>query len=169
MHVFIDCESTGLNPDLHEVWEIAYAVDDGPILSSFVQHSPPRLDSTTIPAFRINGYLDRYQHDADQVTLGNWRDFEGHLQIALSGRTLVASNPSFDTAFLRKRWGVEPWHHRKIDISTFALPVYGEMLGLYKLAERLKIDPPDHTAAQDVATLRQCFRALQAKYAAVTW
>ena len=37
--VYLDVETTGLDPELHEVWEIAYAVNDGPILSSFVDHT----------------------------------------------------------------------------------------------------------------------------------
>ena len=164
--IFLDTETTGLNPDLHEVWEIAYAVEDGPILSSVVDHTPPTLSVDVVGALRINGYLNRYTPTNDDVILRQWQDFEGKLQNELSGRTLVASNPSFDTAFLRARWGCEPWHHRKIDISSFAKPLFGEMLGLYKIAERFGVDAPDHTAAQDVATLRECFRQLEAIYKA---
>ena len=160
-YVFLDTETTGLNPDLHEVWEIAYAVDDGPIKHGFVTHNAVGADPA---ALNLNGYFDRFlgddfYHDALR--------FEFEARRALHNATIIASNPSFDTAFLRRRWGYEPWYHRKIDISTFALPIYGEMLGLYKIAERLKIEPPDHTAAQDVDTLRRCFRALQAKYGQV--
>ena len=142
----------------------AYAVDDGPIRTSVVDHMPPTLSIDVVSALRINGYLDRYTPTMDTVVLGNMAEFEGVLRKRLAGATLVASNPSFDTAFLRARWGSEPWHHRKIDISTYALPLYGEMLGLYKIAERLDIEAPDHTAAQDVATLRACYRALESIY-----
>ena len=156
--VFLDTETTGLNPDRNAVWEIAYAVEDEEIRSSLVFHS--FFAEVDPEASKINGYDDRYVMPNPRETL----PFELALQRKLKGATLVASNPSFDTAFLRARWGVEPWHHRKIDISTYALPLYGEMLGLYKIAERLDIEAPDHTAAQDVATLRACYRALEVIY-----
>lgn len=158
--VFLDTETTGLDPDRHEVWEIAYAVEDGPVLRSIVVHQTQTADPV---ALRLNHYWD-----IDQASLPMTREateFEEALRDELLNATLVASNPSFDTAFLRARWGVEPWHHRKIDISTYALPLFGKMLGLYALAELLEIEAPDHTAAQDVDTLRKCFRSLQAIYA----
>lgn len=157
--VFLDTETTGLDPDRHEVWEIAYAVEDGPIQRSIVVHQTATADAV---ALRMNHYWE-----IDQASLPMTRDateFEEGARADLAGATLVASNPSFDTAFLRARWGCEPWHHRKIDISTYALPLFGEMLGLYKIAERLGVDAPDHTAAQDVATLRACYRALEVIY-----
>lgn len=167
--VYLDTETFGLNPSRHEVWEIAYAVGDGPVKSSFVTHQPPTLDDTTIPAVRINGYLERYPGKPDAVTRGNWEEFEGQLRLALTGATLVASNPSFDTAMLRQRWfGEEPWHHRKIDIASFALPIVGmkngKPKGLYDIAEALGVQVPDHTAAGDVFTLRECYRKLWDRY-----
>lgn len=157
--VFLDTETTGLNPDLHEVWEIAYAVEDGPINSGFVLHNAVGVDPQ---ALAVNGYLERF-HGDDHFK--NAIRFELKVREALSGAEIVASNPPFDRSMLRARWGVEPWHHRSTDISSYAKPLYGELLGLYKIAERLDIDAPDHTAAQDVATLRACYRALESIYA----
>ena len=57
--VYVDCETTGLDPDRHEIWEIAYAVGDGPIVSSFVSHQRITLDHETVAAMRINHYLVR--------------------------------------------------------------------------------------------------------------
>lgn len=36
--VFLDTETTGLDPARHEVWEIAYAVGKHDILSAIVPH-----------------------------------------------------------------------------------------------------------------------------------
>lgn len=163
--VYLDCETTGLDPDLHEVWEIAYAVDDGPVNSGCVMHNAVGADPE---ALRLNRYFDRfngddYFHDALR--------FEFDVRQALTGATVVAANPSFDTAMLRARWGCELWHHRKIDIETFALPLLGlkqgRPRGLADIAAALHIQAPDHTAAGDVYTLRECYRALWAKYDAL--
>lgn len=160
--VFLDTETTGLHPSEAQVWEIAYAVDDGPILTSLVDHSPPYLDEPTLAAMRVNGYVNRWVPPADEIVRDNRKDWECHLQKALAGATLVASNPSFDAAFLSKRWRTAPWHHRMLDISAYAMGVMGwdELPGLAKIAEVCGVKQPDHTAAQDVATLRECFYRL---------
>lgn len=165
--VFLDTETTGLDPDRHEVWEIAYAVDDGPILSSVVDHEPPTLQPDVIHALRINGYLSRYTPTDDEAVMREQFRFEDTLKDALKGATVVASNPSFDTAMLRKRWGCEPWHHRKLDLASFALPLelkHWRLKGLYDIAEALGVQAPDHTAAGDVHTLRECYRELSWRY-----
>lgn len=36
--VFLDTETTGLHPERHEVWEIAYGFEDGRIESGEVKH-----------------------------------------------------------------------------------------------------------------------------------
>ena len=152
--VFIDTETTGLDTDLHEVWEIAYAVDDGPIRVGVVAHDPATAD---LRALEMNGYEQRAYDPALVVEVG----FEWKLRRQLEGATLVASNPSFDTAFLRRRWGSEPWHHRKLDIASYALPIVGlkggKLKGLYDIAEALGVRAPDHSAAGDVWTLRECY------------
>ena len=157
--VFLDTETTGLDPDRHEVWEIAYALDDGPILSDIVWHAFERPDPK---ALAMNRYLDRaLDHTFDPT-------FERGLRRNLEGATLVGANPAFDTAFLRARWGRTPWHHRLWDIEAYAagVLVLDKVPGLATIATMLRdlgheIPEPDHTAAGDVATLRACFRALQ--------
>ena len=158
-HVFLDLETTGLDPERHEPWEMAYAVDDGPILSAIVPHALYRPDPK---ALKLNGYLDR----ALDVTPDD--RFEELLRSRLDGATLVGANPAFDAAFLRARWGYAPWHHRLWDVEAYAAGVLGHdaLMGLAGVALALRhlgheIPEPDHTAAGDVTTLRACFRALQ--------
>lgn len=163
--VYCDVETTGLDPDKHEIWEIAYAVDDQPIERSFVPH---RIDAKTSPeALKVGGYADRY--NAAEISDGEHWEYE--VSQALVGATLVGANPSFDAAFLRKRWGVSPWHHRLLDVETYAMPHFGwtKPRGLKDVADGLREDgftipAPDHTAAGDVATVRACHLALQSIY-----
>lgn len=162
--VFLDCETTGLDPAAHQVWEIAYAVDDGPILSSFVQHS---LANATVEALRVGRYVDRFE--SERGTQG-WT-FEVDLRQALRGATLVGANPAFDAAFLKARSGwvtnPAPWSYRLLDIEAYAMPALGldRPRGLAFIAEQLGVQPPDHIAAGDVHTLRECWRSLRKRYA----
>lgn len=158
--VFLDTETTGLDPARHQIWEIAYAINDDPIQVSFVKHDYPTVDFTTREALRINGYLDRF--DGVPYQAG---DFETNLrEQVLPDATIVAANPAFDTKMLYARWGQEPWHHRLIDIEAYAMGVlsWGRPRGLATIADYLGIEAPDHTAKQDVHVLRECYRALRA-------
>ena len=155
--IYLDTETTGLDPHQHQVWEIAWAVEDGPVNVMQVHHS---LAGADVVALRINKYVDRWEQAADD-------SLEAALRRDLRGSTLVCSNPSFDEAFLRARWRETPWHHRKIDIATYAMPALGldRPAGLAQIAERLGVRAPDHTAAGDVLALRACYVELAARYA----
>jgi len=158
--VFLDIETTGLDPDVHQVWEIATATEGSAVGSSVVPHD---LRTADPEALRLNGYwarrhlLDNTSANVDQV-----------LRQLLTGATIVGANPAFDAAFLRRRWGVTPWHYRLLDVEAMAVGVLGldRPLGLQKLAEALaheghNIPAPDHTAAGDVLTTRAVYRALR--------
>lgn len=160
--VFLDIETTGLDPARHEVWEIAYAVDDAPIRSAFVTHDVRTADGA---AMKLNGYLDRMpsgMYDWEEMGV----KFELQLKAGLTGGTIVGANPAFDTKFLRARWGFEPWLYRLIDIESYAMPhlKLDRPRGLAHIAERLGVQAPDHTAAGDVHTLRECWRKLRNAY-----
>lgn len=161
--VYLDVETTGLDIRRHEVWEIAYAIDDGPILSSVVEHGFTTPDPF---ALRVNGYLDR--------AVGVQPDplFERALIEQLNGAVLVGANPAFDARFLEARWGRAPWRYRLLDIEAYAMGALGfeYPYGLKDVREALvalghDIPAPDHTAAADVATVRACHLALRSIYA----
>jgi DNA polymerase III alpha subunit (gram-positive type) len=158
--VYLDTETTGLDPERHEIWELAYAVNDGPIYSGVVTHSLRYADPT---ALAMNGYQKRKKQVAYLT--------ETECREALVGSTLVAANPAFDAAFLRARWGVAPWRYRLLDIEAYAMGalVYDVPRGLKDIAAELnllgwEIPQPDHTASGDVRTLRECHRALKRIY-----
>lgn len=152
--VFLDTETTGLDPARHEVWEIAYAVDEGPVLSAVVPHD---LGGADPKALRLNGYLDRIQGSRHVPY------YERRLISTLKGATVVGANPAFDTDFLRRRWGRAPWKHRLIDVEAMAYGILrlDEPVGLARLADMLGVQQPDHTAATDVLVLRDVYARLR--------
>lgn len=162
--VFLDTETLGLTPGVHDVWEAAWAIEDGPILSAYLAHSYyPHQPS----ALEVNGYLERFDH-----TLIDPVD-EMLLYQAVEGATIVGANPGFDCAMLAARWGgVEPWKYRKIDISSVAMMAFGMVRppGMREIVQRLHTDgtapvpEPDHTASGDVEALREAYRVLRTHY-----
>lgn len=158
---FIDIETTGLEPNKHEAWEVAVAIDDGPVDAYILPHSLAKADENSL---EVNGYWER-AHLGLQPQWGQSWDL--HLRHILSGVTIVAANPSFDVDFLYRRWGTAPWHHRKLDVESMAYTVLGyrDMKGLATISEDLRelgyaIDDPDHSAMGDVTVLRQCYHGL---------
>jgi hypothetical protein len=166
--VYLDTETTGLDPAIHEVWEMAWAVDDGPIRQSFLAHSGISADPK---ALEVGGYGARWP---SRLTHHEPEVAELTAVLALTGNTFCAANPAFDAAFLRARWGKTPWKYRLFDIEAYAMGALGYEIpqGLKTIAADLQslghhdIPKPDHTAAGDVATLRACHLALKSIYGA---
>lgn len=166
--VFLDTETTGLCPHRHQVWEVAYAVNAGPIVTVQLPHSLNHADPV---ALRLNGYVDRVDPKmVDGRGLSMWK-VEDELRGIVEGCHIVGSNPSFDTAFLFARWREQPWHHRRIDVTPMAMIRFGwdRPKGMKDIADALRrqghdIPAPDHTAAGDVATLRAVYEALTVRW-----
>ena len=160
--IYLDTETTGLDPEKHDVWEIAWAVNDVPVEERILVHS---LKAAEYKALEMNGYFYRHAGALPRSD-GPWVDLD--VRKILEGNTLVCANPTFDRMFLRKRWGLEPYHYRSIDVESVALGVLqlDRPKGLKDIAEALRklgyaISVPDHSAAKDVEVLRECFIALR--------
>lgn len=156
--IFLDTETTGLESELHEVWEIAWAINDSPIHTSVVPHSNLTADPK---ALEMNDYHERVKQEGAPL-------FDLRTKIALTGNTIVGANPAFDAAFLRKRWGVAPWHYRMIDVESMALGIlsYDRPKGLASIANDLaergySMPIPDHSAGKDVEVVREVYKALR--------
>lgn len=175
---YVDVETTGLDPSIHQVWEIAIAVGDGPIVSTLVTHHCVAADTEALAVSRYYergggtfakpvGYLTSEEKDRFRTALST----ERKIRDVLDGVTLVGANPAFDAAMLRARWGAAPWHFRLLDIEAYAMGALGHdrPRGLATIAADLRargfdIPEPDHSAAADVAATRACHRALQVMY-----
>jgi DNA polymerase III alpha subunit (gram-positive type) len=158
--VVLDTETTGLDFDKHEVWEIAFAVGEGPIDCFRVEHNVLTAD---LRALELNGYRIRSQgfYLPPLMELAT-------IPPQLEGKIIVGANPSFDMYRLNKRWGRAPWHYRPIDVESVAVTVLDldKPLGLKALVDKLSgmgytIPQNDHTAAGDVAATREVYRILR--------
>lgn len=159
---FVDTETTGLDPTVHQAYEVAWAHGDGHVATMTLPHT---LDHADPVSLKVGDYFGRGFHPMPGANQ-HWR--LGELAKSLQGVTLVGANPAFDAAFLRRAIGCAPWHHRLVDVESMATWVLklDHVPGLNEVFQRLvemghAIPEPDHTAAGDVLTTRACFDALR--------
>lgn len=162
--VFLDVETTGLDPRIHQPYELSWWREDVDRPTTAVL--PHTLEYADAAALKIGGYFERgfapFGNDARQLRVA------ADLARELRGVTLVGSNPPFDAAMIRRVIGCDIWHHRLIDVSQGAMWVLGldRPPGLGKAAEMLRVlgyDIPeaDHTAEGDVRATRAVYYALK--------
>lgn len=123
---FLDTETTGLDPDRHEIWDLAYIIDG----EEKVFEMDPDLSKADPFALDIGRFYERRPRwhgdipDPDCTAAGNgWVA----LQVAhdLKGRHIVGAVPSFDDAFLKRFMAKHQlpvtWHYHLIDVETLAV------------------------------------------------
>lgn len=162
--VYVDCETTGLDRRRHHVFELAWALDDGPIYTLLLPHT---LRYAQPEALAVGRYHER--RIADMIATRDWysppRTTITDFVTAFAGpdgsrRTLVAANPAFDAGMLhgkvigREPWTsrtrrllhlpapdapAEPWHHRLLDIEAYAAGAFGwpHLAGLRTISDWL--------------------------------
>ena len=163
---FTDIETTGLDPNRHEIIELAVirvaprtlgVVDE---LSLRVR--PGRLADADLKALELNGYTPAEW--ADSVTLADALAVAAPL---LEGAALAGHNVSFDRAFLDAAWrstGVDrpEMDHHVVDTASLAWPLLAagliDSVSLGSVCEHLGIEGdrlhralPDARRSLDVA------------------
>jgi hypothetical protein len=142
---FVDCETTHLEAEQGEAWEIAVILrEDGKGDTEHLWQIRPNVANADPEALRIGGYPRRFvvpEHaeaafiDPDNTVRPAAREWAiGEIWTALNGAVLIGSNPGFDDRFLRKLLGAAPWHYRPVDIATLAA---GRKLGMAELIRRM--------------------------------
>ncbi|MFD5027051.1 exonuclease domain-containing protein [Streptomyces sp. NPDC058373] len=185
---FVDTETTGLDPFLHEVWEVAVILrEDGHDTEHTFRLLPACFADADPKALEINRYMER-------VTAPGWKwdDRQAaarQLYRLLDGAIVIGSNPAFDAEFLANFFGgyfekPKPWHYRTIDVATLAAGrqyglavtlsgVGGELrdgdlpalpFSSYGLSRWAGVEPPapdvGHTALGDARWTRDLWDAL---------
>lgn len=176
-YVFLDTETTGLDPDRHEIWDLAMIVRDpggGPdeLQQTFLRVN--RLDRADAQALGIGNYWERHPDPLNQ-NLGHADRLGDAFSVArtvadvLRDAVLIGFNPAFDAAFLsallrRYRLPTQPWRYRTVDVTT----MIGGSLGqpppwsTNEFLTKFEVNPPAmqrHTALGDALAARDLFDA----------
>lgn len=148
---FVDCETTGLDPERHEIWDIGLIEADGTEHEFHLR--PEHFHSADEGALRVTkfyervaaaGYIDETVEDGypkrtrtikrpafwTNRTRGSMAGEIAHLT---ANKHIVGAVPSFDarfvTGFLMREQIVPAWHYHLIDVETM-------------IAGRLQLEPP---------------------------
>lgn len=153
---FVDVETGGLDPRRHPLIEVAIIQwPENELLHFSV---PFKLSDCTEQALRTNKVAERIQ-ELDEIS-EHPRVAMEILEEALSGRTFVGNNPSFDASFieaflLRNKSIVHPqvWHYHLVDIKSLVAGAYSLPLpwSTRAIAEICDVPLPEnaHTAVAD--------------------
>lgn len=159
--VYVDTETTGLDPDRHEVWDIALIRGDTG--EEIEWHVAPDLSVADPNALRLTGYYDRINH---RDWTWNSPEFPAQsIARITAGKHIVGAVPSFDAIFLDRflrRHGLAPaWHYHLIDVEALAAGYLGMRppWDSDEIAERLGIKNLDgkHTAIGDARWAREVY------------
>jgi len=155
--VYVDTETTGLNPVEDRLVEVSYALEDGPIYTLYfgVEEVPEFIDELIGFSKReIAGLVSPDSH------------IDEFLRVSKDA-TMISANPPFDMGFLQAN-DLWRFHYRCLDIEAFAMsslrldfvPGMSEINQI--INERFDADLPmgNHTSWQDVHALREAHKWL---------
>ena len=165
---FVDCETLGLNPACHPIWEIAIILPDTG--EEHVWQIRPTPDERMLAdpiAVAISGFEARYVDGTAKRKIESVARFVE----LLTGRHIVGAVPSFDEERLRLMYlsvhGMPdrfPWHYRLVDVESGMLAKLGTGPGIEPdaMAALLGVSthPDKHSALGDARWVRAVFEAL---------
>lgn len=172
---FVDVETTGLDVERHEVWELA-VINGESELHRFLPITPALADPN---ALRMNHYYEHHPaHGGRDFGGGSWvgldpQEIAQEVARLTAGAHLAGVNPAFDAAFLgallRRYDAVPAWQYHLIDV----LPLIAGRCQVRppwrsnELSERLGIPPPDeaqrHTALGDARWAQTIYEAVMTR------
>jgi DNA polymerase III alpha subunit (gram-positive type) len=156
--VFVDCETTGLDPKTDKLVELTYARNDGPLITLY-------FGVTEVPEFidNLTKFTERGVANEPKASEMDMMIFE----TILRDQTMVSANPAFDKAFLEEN-GLWTGHYRVLDIEAYAMAKFNldfvpSMKNIFDmLTERgYKLTTPDHSSYNDTKALREAFNILR--------
>ena len=168
---FVDTETTGLNPDVHRVWEVALSVD-GQSSSWLISLSPEEIAAADPRALEVGAFRERYLSPGPRGRERmRWKPAEIARKILdlTWDRHLVGANPAFDANFLRRlleREGMEPhWSYHLVDVEAMAAAVLYQQPPWRSddLFRRLGVEPGEferHTALGDTRLVKAVYEAI---------
>ncbi|MEA1929409.1 MAG: 3'-5' exonuclease [Patescibacteria group bacterium] len=173
---FIDLETTGLDPEKHEIIEVGGLIvkqiprsGKGPrveVIDEFeFKVKPEHIETAEPEALRVNGY-----NDADWLFASDLEQVMRAVGEKTTGANMVAQNVLFDWGFLEKAFkktGVEnKMHHHRMDVITIAFTkLYNDELVqrfyLGALADYYGLkNEKAHTALADIKVTFEIYKKL---------
>src|SRR3989344_1051301 len=165
--VFVDVETTGLSPDIHEIIEVAAIVADGRTFSEVKSYSckikPEHIERAEKEALKINGYSPEEWREAIPAK----EAFNKVANISPNG-VIAGWNVAFDWEFLEHAFTREGIIHKfdyhKIDVPSITYAQLFKMgrfasLSLWSVAPLFGIKLPSiHSAMEDVRATYEIFK-----------
>lgn len=172
---FVDTETTGLDPDRHEIWEVGLIVDE----HAHHWFLPVDLGRAEPIALRIGGYHERARgRDGTGYYKGPTMDtgvtvavdeFARRFADLTRGRHLVGAVISFDEERLRKllraNGSCPEWHYHLVDVEALVAGKLGiePPWDSEALSRAVGIDPESydrHTAMGDARWAQELYDAV---------
>lgn len=173
---FIDTETTGTDPERHEIIELAVIIAKqvnregrGPKLEIIEEIEwkikPEHLDTAEEAALRVNGY-----NEVDWMFASSLTNVMQEFAKKTQSCSFVSHNLTFDYNFVMKAFektGIENnMHYAKLDTISIAFArLYdapqADKFSLRALCELLKVENSKaHTALADTRALVECYKKL---------
>lgn len=173
---FVDLETTGLDPEKHEIIEVGCLIAEqlprlgkGPTLRIIdelnLRIKPEHLETAEPEALRLNGY-----NETDWLFAVDLKSALEALVKKAAGAVMVGQNVSFDWTFLERgfeRTGVKHnFHYHKLDLLSMAFAkLYDaeavQRFSLEALADYFGLkNEHAHTAASDIKVTFEIYKRL---------
>jgi oligoribonuclease (3'-5' exoribonuclease) len=182
--ISVDIETTGLDPQRHEIWEIACVrVKDGARIGwklPFYKLAEAEPSALLVGDFYANGCPDpdyckstvKSFYNSGKRRIEPETSLPGAVaeEVAkfLNGATLLGCSVHFDAEFLRawlsQRNQCATWHHRHLDLGSFAAGAWGAKSALSGKAMSDRYPNPDaHNAMADALWNVQVYENIRRK------
>jgi DNA polymerase III epsilon subunit-like protein len=123
--IYVDTETTGLDPERHEIWDIALIRGDTG--EEIEYHIAPNLSTADPTALRLTDYYKRV--NGAHFSWNSPSIAATMVARYTAGKHIVGAVPSFDAVFLERllrRHNLAPaWHYHLIDIEALAAGYLG--------------------------------------------
>jgi len=166
--IVIDCETSGLNPEKHQIIEVCIATlnDKNEIIDIWSQRCEFEYQRADKTALKINGYENDRELWKNAISQN---EMAIELRNRIKGKTIIGHNVKFDMAFICELWRIQGTSKPKYDyrfIDTVVLCHYHlDFLGMSLSLDTIRkffgwsIDG-SHTATKDVHDTAKLYRKL---------
>ena len=168
--VFLDIETTGLDPQRHEILEVGMVVrTDGQVGSDKNIHFSLGIDpwAAEEKALEVNRYYERQSELQNLLISDEWA--ERWLRSTLSEAVVIGNNPQFDLRFIEAFFLTHsrvqdstPWYYHPIDLKALVAGRLGmgePPWSTKAIARESGVAIPDdaHSALADATWNRDCY------------